>query len=447
MPIKVALITLGCAKNTADSEAVKGILMSRGFMWCKNTKTADVILVNTCGFIKDAKEQSIDTIFDIIAQKRSNQKLIVFGCLAQRYSEKIREEIPEIDGIVGNFQLTKLPEIISKLSNQEVLLEVNDPATFQREDYYPRERIDKGVFSYIKIADGCDNYCSYCVIPSVKGKYKSKLPDDIIREAERVVESGTKEIVLIAQDTGSYGNDLNSGISLPYLLRQLVRIEKLQWLRILYCYPNHLTDELIFTIAEENKICNYLDIPLQHLSDPILKRMGRNITKRQIYSIIERIKCSIPNISLRSTFIVGFPGETINDFNLLKEGLTDLELTWSGFFAYSREEGTPAALMSNQISEEVKQERIEYIESVQKEITYGRLSKFIGRVLPVMIEDMHANDNDWYLGRSYLQSPEIDGQIHVKTFREKAIGKILPVRIEGVSNNDLIGEVVNEPGQ
>jgi len=449
MSLRVALITLGCAKNTVDSEVVKGLLINSGFKWQEKTKNSDVILINTCGFIRDAKEQSIETILDVVAGKRNSQKVVVFGCLAQRYSKEIEKEIPEVDGIIGNDQLTRMPDILKSLFLQERVLEVKASSEFAREGFINRERIEDSFFSYLKIADGCDNLCSYCVIPLVRGRYRSKMPDDVIQEAKHLVDKGVKEVILIAQDIGEYGKDIDPKYNLPSLLKDLTRINDLEWIRLLYCYPNHLTDDLLYTIASEKKICNYLDVPLQHLSDNVLKKMGRTFLSEDIYALVSKIKKILPDMALRSTFIVGFPGETTMDVEILSNGLKDLKLTWSGFFTYSREEGTPAAKMVNQLSKEIKMERLALVKEIQHGVTIEEIKKYIGKRLPVIIEEKIPNEKDWYLGRSYMQSPEIDGQIYVNIKKniQNKIGLIIPVDIIGSTNIDLIGEVTDESCQ
>lgn len=449
MSLRVALITLGCAKNTVDSEVVKGLLINSGFKWQEKTKNSDVILINTCGFIRDAKEQSIETILDVVAGKRNSQKVVVFGCLAQRYSKEIEKEIPEVDGIIGNDQLTRMPDILKSLFLQERVLEVKASNEFAREGFINRERVEDSFFSYLKIADGCDNLCSYCVIPLVRGRYRSKMPDDVIQEAKHLVNKGVKEVILIAQDIGEYGKDINTKYNLPLLLKDLTLINDLDWIRLLYCYPNHLTDDLLYTIASEKKICNYLDVPLQHLSDNVLKKMGRTFLSEDIYGLVSKIKKILPDMALRSTFIVGFPGETTRDVEILSNGLKDLKLTWSGFFTYSREEGTPAAKMANQLSEEIKMERLALVKEIQHGVTIEEIKKYIGKRLPVIIEEKIPNEKDWYLGRSYMQSPEIDGQIYVNIKKniQNKIGLIIPVDIIGSTNIDLIGEVTDESCQ
>ncbi|KUO52257.1 MAG: hypothetical protein APF76_04255 [Desulfitibacter sp. BRH_c19] len=449
MSLKVALITLGCAKNTVDSEVVKGLLLADGFKWQENIKKADVILINTCGFIKDAKEQSIETILSVASEKKVFQKLVIFGCLAQRYSTEISIEIPEVDGIVGNDQIDRLPDIIRELFGGEKVFAVKDAMEFKREGFVNRERVEDGYFSYLKIADGCDNYCSYCVIPLVRGNYRSKLPEDIIKETKYLVNKGFKEVILIAQDIGQYGKDINSNYNLPSLLKDLTKIQDLKWLRLLYCYPNYLSDELLYTIAEEEKICKYLDIPLQHLSDDVLKRMGRTFLSEDINNLVAKTKKILPDIALRSTFIVGFPGENKRDIEILSDGLKELKFTWSGFFTYSQEEGTPAAIMPNQVPEEIKLERVSKVKEIQDKVTIEEIEKYVGRRIPVLIEEKIPNEQDWYLGRSYLQSPEIDGQVYInlKTVKQNKIGNIIPVDIIGSTNIDLIGEVTDESCQ
>jgi len=449
MSLKVALITLGCAKNTADSEVVKGLLINNGFRWQDEANNADIIIINTCGFIKDAKEQSIETVLDIAAGKKDFQKIVVFGCLAQRYSKEIEKEIPEVDGIIGNDQLTRMPDILKSLFLQEKVLEVKSSSEFTREGFINRERVEDGFFSYLKIADGCDNLCSYCVIPLVRGGYRSKMPEDVILEVKYLVSKGVKEVILIAQDIGEYGKDIDPKYNLPRLLKDLTRIDGLDWVRLLYCYPNHLTDDLLYTIASEDKICNYLDVPLQHLSDDVLRKMSRTFSRDDIYELISKAKKILPYMALRSTFIVGFPGETTKDIEILSKGLKDLKLTWSGFFAYSQEEGTPAAKMPNQLPEEVKLERLSLVKNIQHEITLEEMKKYIGKKLPVLIEEKIPTEKDWYLGRSYLQSPEIDGQIfvNIKKNIQSKIGVIVPVDIIGTTSIDLIGEITDESCQ
>ncbi len=448
MQINIALITLGCDKNTVDSESIRGILSSDScFIWTKETQNADIILINTCCFIDDAKEQSIETILSAVAQKKPSQKIIVLGCLAQRYAKELKIEIPEIDGIIGNDQVESISKLIKQIFKGEDSTAIINPKFFEREKFYPRKRIEQGYHSYLKIAEGCDNHCSYCIIPFIKGSYRSKLPGEIIKEAKFLVENGAKEIVLIAQDIACYGKDIKPQFNLAKLLKELVKINDLKWIRLLYCHPDHMTQELIYTIAEEDKICNYLDLPIQHLSDRITKKMGRTSYQKDIYSLVAKIKDIIPDIAIRSTLIVGFPGETDNDFEILKQGLRDLGLTWCGFFKYSKEENTIAASLSDQVPEDIKIERLQSLMDIQQKITKEELLKTKGKVLPVLIEEKHFSGDAYCLGRSYLHAPEVDGQMLVKISNNNMLGKILPVHVVGVSEYDLIGEVISESSQ
>lgn len=441
--MNIYFVSLGCDKNLVDSEMMITNLRKSGYALTDDASEADVIVVNTCCFIGDAKEESINTLLELAAYKEERCKLLVAaGCLAQRYHEEIKEEIPEVDLIVGTMGYEKLTEKIEEaLNNKGMVVESLEDINYLPTPLTDRDSMSGGYYAYLKIAEGCDKCCTYCVIPKVRGKYRSVPMDNLIEQAEHLVENGAKEIILVAQETTLYGKDLYGEKSLPKLLRRLSEIEELRWIRILYCYPEEITDELIDTIAELPKVCNYLDIPIQHGSDNILKKMGRWTDKNEIISIVDKLREKIPDIALRTTLITGFPGETEEDFEELKEFVKKLRFDRLGVFTYSREEDTPAAEMEGQVSEDVKEARRNEIMEIQQEIAFEKGREHIGEDFDVMIEGS-LPDEGVYIARTYMDAPDVDGYVFISSDWHLDSGDFVKVEITGAKEYDLIGDIV-----
>lgn len=441
--MNIYFVSLGCDKNLVDSEMMITNLRKSGYILTDEASEADVIVVNTCCFIGDAKEESINTLLELAEYKEDRCKLLVAaGCLAQRYHEEIKEDIPEVDLIVGTMGYEKLTEKIEEaLNNKGVVVESLEDINYLPTPLTDRDSMSGGYYAYLKIAEGCDKCCTYCVIPKVRGKYRSVPMDNLIEQAEHLVENGAKEIILVAQETTLYGKDLYGEKSLPKLLRRLSEIEELRWIRILYCYPEEITDELIDTIAELPKVCNYLDIPIQHGSDNILKKMGRWTDKNEIISIVDRLRKKIPDIALRTTLITGFPGETEEDFEELKEFVKKLRFDRLGVFTYSREEDTPAAEMEGQVPEDVKEARRDEIMEIQQEIAFEKGKERIGDDFDVMIEGS-LPDEGVYIARTYMDAPDVDGYVFISSDWNLDSGDFVKVEITGAKEYDLIGDIV-----
>ena len=441
--MNIYFVSLGCDKNLVDSEMMITNLRKSGYILTDEASEADVIVVNTCCFIGDAKEESINTLLELAEYKKDRCKLLVAaGCLAQRYHEEIKEDIPEVDLIVGTMGYEKLTEKIEEaLNNKGVVVESLEDINYLPTPLTDRDSMSGGYYAYLKIAEGCDKCCTYCVIPKVRGKYRSVPIDNLIEQAEHLVENGAKEIILVAQETTLYGKDLYGEKSLPKLLRRLSEIEELRWIRILYCYPEEITDELIDTIAELPKVCNYLDIPIQHGSDNILKKMGRWTDKNEIISIVDRLRKKIPDIALRTTLITGFPGETEEDFEELKEFVKKLRFDRLGVFTYSREEDTPAAEMEGQVPEDVKEARRDEIMEIQQEIAFEKGKERIGDDFDVMIEGS-LPDEGVYIARTYMDAPDVDGYVFISSDWNLDSGDFVKVEITGAKEYDLIGDIV-----
>jgi ribosomal protein S12 methylthiotransferase len=439
--LNVAVVTLGCDKNTVDSEKMKGYLLQSGYELVSSVEDADFVVINTCGFIQDAKEESLNTILEYVKVKeKRGLKIIVTGCLAQRYSEVLAKEIPEVDAVLGINYTEELPELLREISSGKKILKSERKNENENDKLAKRVLETPAHYAYLKIAEGCDNCCSYCSIPLIKGRYRSRKMEDILQEAQYLVDNGVKELILIAQDVTYYGIDLYGELKLPKLLKELSKISSLKWIRLLYCYPANITDELINVIATESKICNYIDIPLQHASLDILKKMGRKQNPLEIKELIKNIRSRIPEITLRTTFIIGFPGETDKHFQELLAFIDDVKFDWAGFFRYSREEGTPAAMMKPLVSDEIVKERFNTIVSLQRSITKEKNAEQIAKVLPVVIEGKSDEFPDMYEARSYRNTPNVDGLIYVKG-KNLAKGCWVHCKITGVQEYDLIGEV------
>lgn len=442
--MKILFISLGCDKNLADSEEMLGLLTARGHEIIDDETQADAIVINTCCFIKDAKEESVENILEMAEYKKTGscRALVVTGCMAQRYQKEIIEEVPEVDAVLGT---TSYGDIVKAL---EEAAAGNHFEEFRDIDYLPdtgsrRVLTTGGHFGYLKIAEGCDKHCTYCIIPKLRGRFRSVPMERLIAQAEDMAEQGVKELILVAQETTVYGKDLYGKKSLHILLKKLCEIKGIRWIRILYCYPEEIYDELIETIRDEKKICHYLDIPIQHASDRILKRMGRRTSKQELIDIVGKLRKEIPDIVLRTTLITGFPGETEEDHEELKEFVDEMEFDRLGVFTYSPEEDTPAAEMADQIPEEVKEERRDELMELQQEISYDKGQDRIGQELLVMIEGKVA-DESAYIGRTYGDAPKVDGYIFVQTGELLVTGDFAKVRVTGALEYDLIGVLGDE---
>lgn len=441
--MNILFVSLGCDKNLVDSEVMLGLLANHGHQMVDSEEDADVIVVNTCCFINDAKEESIQTILEMAEYKKTGsiKALIVTGCLAQRYKQEIMDEIEEVDAVLGTTSYDKIVEVIDEALQGHKSLELTDIDALPTVES-KRLVTTGGHFAYLKIAEGCDKHCTYCIIPKIRGNFRSVPMERLIKEARDLVEQGVKEIILVAQETTLYGVDLYGKKSLHVLLKELCKIGGLRWIRILYCYPEEITDELIQVMKEEDKICNYLDIPIQHASDGVLKRMGRRTSKQQLIDTVKKLREEIPDIALRTTLITGFPGETEEQHEELMEFVDEMEFDRLGVFTYSPEEDTPAATMSDQIEESVKEDRQAELMELQQEIAFDLAERMIGKEVIVMFEGKVADENV-YVGRTYMDAPNVDGLIFVETNEELMSGDFAKVRITGALEYDLIGELIS----
>ena len=442
--MKIMFISLGCDKNLVDTEMMLGMLAEKGYQFTDDEQEAEIVVVNTCCFIGDAKEESINTLIEIgrLKETANVKMLIAAGCLAQRYRKEIREQIPEVDVIIGTMAIDKIVEAVEEYQTKQYTTFVED---IDRTPVSGKNRVvtTGGHYAYMKIAEGCDKRCSYCIIPKVRGSYRSIPMETLLKEANTLVEQGVKELILVAQETTLYGTDLYGKKSLPELLRKLSEIRGLYWIRILYCYPEEITEELIDTIAELPKVCHYLDIPIQHASDKILKRMGRRTNQQQLKDKIAMIRSKIPDMCLRTTLITGFPGESQEDHEQSMAFVDEMEFDRLGVFTYSAEEDTPAAGFPDQIEEEVKKDRQADIMELQQEIAFEKAEGMTGQDVLVMIEGKVADENA-YVGRTYKDAPNVDGLVFVNTDRELMTGDFVPVHITGSYEYDLIGEIKDE---
>lgn len=438
--MKVYFETLGCPKNFNDTQAAEAFLIKEGFEIADSPEEADHIIVNTCGFINDAKKESIDKIFEMAELKDQGKTLTVSGCLSQRYAPELTEEMPEVDLFIGVNDYERLPGLLKELAGGR-LADRNsgsDSCAYASQLPLLERNIEKGSYSAtLRIAEGCDNCCAYCVIPSIRGGYRSKSMEDVVSEAETLAEKGIKEIILIAQDVTNYGIDLYGRFMLPELLRKLVTVDGIRWIRLMYCYEDRITDELIEVMAEEPKICHYIDVPIQHSSDHTLKEMKRRSTGASIRNTISRLRDAMPDIAIRTTLIVGFPGETEDDFDDLLEFVEEERFQRLGVFAYSQEEGTPAGDREDQIPEDIKEMRLDQIMRTQLDISYQHNQELVGSVLEVLVE---AEDEDGsYIGRSRYDAPEIDNSVIFTSARDLEPGDIVNVYIDDAFDYDLAG--------
>ncbi len=440
--MKILFISLGCDKNLVDTEVMLGLLASRGYEMTDDEAQADIIVINTCCFIHDAKEESIQNILEMAEYKKEGKikALIVTGCLAQRYRQEIIDEIPEVDEVLGTTAYDKILDAVDAAlaGEHSVLIEDVDALPLPEAK---RLVTTGGHYAYLKIAEGCDKHCTYCIIPKIRGSFRSVPMERLIAEAQDLAEQGVKELILVAQETTLYGKDIYGEKSLHKLLRELCKVSGIRWIRILYCYPEEITDELIRVMKEEPKICHYLDLPIQHANDRILKRMGRRTSKQELIDIIGKLREEIPDICLRTTLITGFPGETQEQHEELMEFVDEMEFDRLGVFTYSPEEDTPAATMPDQIEEEVKEERQAELMELQQEIAFDNAQNMVGREVLVMIEGKVADENA-YVGRTYLDAPNVDGLIFINTDEELLSGDFARVKVTGALDYDLIGELL-----
>ena len=440
--MKILFISLGCDKNLVDTEVMLGMLASRGYEMTNDEQEADIIVINTCCFIHDAKEESIQNILEMAEYKKngSAKALIVTGCMAERYRQEILDEIPEVDEVLGTTAYDRILDAVdAALAGQHEVMTADLDALPLPET--KRLVTTGGHFAYLKIAEGCDKHCTYCIIPKIRGNFRSVPMERLLKEAQDLAEQGVKELILVAQETTLYGKDLYVEKSLPKLLRELCKISGIRWIRILYCYPEEITDELIQVMKEEPKICHYLDLPIQHANDTILKRMGRRTSKQELIDIVQKLRKEIPDICLRTTLITGFPGETQEQHEEVMEFIDTLEFDRLGAFTYSPEEDTPAATFEDQIDEEVKEDRQADIMELQQEIAFDKAEDMIGREVLVMIEGKVADENA-YVGRTYRDAPNVDGLIFINTDVELISGDFAKVKVTGALDYDLIGELM-----
>lgn len=440
--MNILFISLGCDKNLVDSEVMLGLLDKKGYKIVDEESEADVIVINTCCFINDAKEESVQTILEMAEYKKEGRlkALIVTGCLAQRYQQEILDEIPEVDAVLGTTSYDKITEAVEEALAGNGHVEVTDINALPLVDE-KRLVTTGGHFAYLKIAEGCDKHCTYCIIPKLRGNYRSVPMERLIKEAEDLAEQGVKELILVAQETTVYGQDIYGEKSLHKLLKELCKISGICWIRILYCYPEEIDDNLIQAIKEEPKICHYLDLPIQHASDEILKRMGRRTSKKQLVEIIGKLRSEIPDIALRTTLITGFPGESEANHEELMEFVDEMEFDRLGVFTYSPEEDTPAADMPEQIEESVKEDRQAELMELQQDIAFDKAEDMVGSEVLMMVEGKVADENV-YVGRTYKDAPNVDGLIFVHTDAELITGDFAKVKVTGALEYDLIGELM-----
>ncbi|KXA29532.1 ribosomal protein S12 methylthiotransferase RimO [Peptoniphilus harei] len=435
----VHIVTLGCSKNDVDSSMMYSLLDKNKYQMVNEPSQADILIVNTCGFIDDAKEESIDTILESVEYKNEGRckKVLLSGCLAQRYPEELIKEIPEIDGIIGTGNIDYINELLDRSLAGDLFIKTDNLNSAYIEGIR-KEEVNRT--EYVKISEGCNNNCSYCIIPSLRGKNRSRKIEDIYSEVDYLVSKGAREIILIAQNTTDYGIDLYSKYSLANLIKEISKIKDLKWIRVLYLYPDHFTDDLIEEFKNNDKLVNYVDMPLQHISDDVLKKMNRKTSKEHIIKTLKNLRKSVPDIVIRTTFIVGFPGESDDDFNQLVDFIENIKFDKLGVFEYSKEEGTKAASLDEQISDSIKEERKNEIMAIQSEISAEILSKNIGKRLEVLIEEEVDEKN--YVGRTYMDSPEIDGVTYVHSAKNLEIGSFVQVDVVDSLDYDLVGEII-----
>lgn len=445
MKANIAFISLGCDKNRVDSEVMLGLLKERGYMPVSDEAEADIIVINTCCFIKDALEESIETIIETARYKKNGKcrGIIAAGCLAQRYEKEIFEEMPEVDAVIGTTAYESVADIADRILEGEQGIKALKNINTQMNEENAGKRIisTAGHYAYLKISEGCDNHCTYCIIPKLRGKHRSRTMESLVEETKMLAKSGVRELLVVAQDTSIYGRDIYGRPMLHELLKRLCEVDGIEWIKLLYCYAETLTDETIQTMAKESKLCKYIDIPIQHGSDTVLKRMGRRSSRKLITDKISALRKAMPDICIRTTIITGFPGETESEFEELADFVKELKFEKLGVFTFSPEDGTPAAEMQNQIDEEVKEERKNYIMELQKTISAEKCSEMNGKTIRVIV-DGKIPEEGIYCGRSYRDAPDIDGIVFFKSDYEIMSGDFADVKINEASDYDLIGEAV-----
>lgn len=445
--MKIGVVSLGCPKNLVDSETMLGLIHEENYEITNDPSEAEIIIVNTCGFIESAKEESINTILQMAEYKKSGscKYIIVTGCLSQRYAEELFSELPEADAIAGVEVYDEIGSIIKRVMNGErfIMLERSKPDVIytSKESFLPRILTTPSYTAYLKIAEGCDNCCSYCAIPKIRGPYRSKPMEQVLKEAKALAANGVKELIVVAQDTTRYGEDLPGGkLLLADLLKELNKIESLKWIRVMYCYPNNFTDELIETFASLDKVCKYVDLPLQHASNRLLASMNRYDTREEVETLLAKLRKRIPGIVIRTTFIVGFPGETDADFEELKEFVEQQRFENAGVFAYSQEEGTVAGAMPNQIPDEIKQERYHELMALQAQISEEIHKDTEGQTLEVLVEGIEEDGSGLHYGRSYREAPDIDGLVFIENPGDIKPGCFIKVNILQGFTYESVGE-------
>ncbi len=439
--MKLLFISLGCDKNLVDTEHMLSMITADGITLTNDEEEADIIIVNSCCFISDAMEESIQTLIDMgsLKQTAKCKALIVTGCLAQRYSDEIRKEIPEVDAIIGTNSYDEIVACIHEVLDGHKTIAKKDLVGLP-DNYAGRTLTTGGHFAHLKIAEGCNKRCTYCVIPSIRGDYRSVPMEDILAEAQKLADDGVKELILVAQETTLYGIDLYGKKSLHILLEKLSEIDGIQWIRLQYCYPEEITDELIDVMARYDKICHYIDIPIQHADDFVLRRMGRKTSQADLREIVGKLRAAMPDICIRTTLICGFPGETLEAHEELKQFVRDMKFDRLGCFTYSRQEGTPADTFEDQVDEDVKKERLSEIMELQQEISFSINDSFVGKTLLAFVEGKVA-DEEVYVARTYRDAPDVDGYVFIQTDRELMSGDFVNVYITGSYEYDLIGEL------
>lgn len=451
--MNILMVSLGCDKNLCDSEAMLGLLAKHNYNITNDEQEADAIIVNTCSFIKDAMEESVNTVLEMAKLKQQNLKyLIVTGCMAQRFKDEIFDEIPEIDACLGTSSFDKILDVIEELKARDGIEDAEEISVYDDIDRLAtitesNKVITSGTFmGYLKIAEGCDKFCTYCVIPHIRGHYRSVPMEQLLKEAEYMASQGIEELVLVAQETTCYGKDLYGEKRLHVLVRELAKIDGIKWIRLMYCYPEEIYDELIDCFKEEPKLLHYIDMPMQHSEDAILKQMGRRTDRASIEAVIGKLREAAPDIAIRTSLIAGFPGETQEEHEALMAFLDEQELDRVGVFTYSREDGTPAATFENQIDEETAEQWRNEIMELQQEISLDKNETFVGKIMQVIIEG-YSSDDDVYVGRTYRDAPGVDGLVFVNCDYELMSGQIVDVRINEVGPYDMIGGIVDESAE
>ena len=439
--IRVGIVSLGCPKTLVDSEVILGKAQGAQYALTRDIAQCDVVILNTCGFIKEAKQESIDELLKLLEMKKEKrlQGVVVMGCLVQRYAEELQKEFPEVDAFVGSGDYMRVAEVLKKVEAGQKFVSVHK-AGYLAEADERRIALTPPYSRYLKISEGCDHTCSFCVIPSLRGRYRSRAISDLIREAKQLAEEGAKELIVIGQDITKFGWDHAGKSLLPQLLEALGSVREIKWVRLLYTYPSTLTDEIIQALAKSKQVCRYIDLPLQHINDKILRDMRRGNTKKQAIELIQKIRAWIPEVVIRTSFIVGFPGETEAEFEELLEFMREMKFERLGIFRYSQEEGSPSAELPDQVSEKIKEDRFHRAMQLQQEIVRDVNRRFIGQEFRVLMEKQDEKDPSLWTGRSYMDAPEIDGSVLVKTRKELTVGKFYTVKITDIQDYDLIGQ-------